>query len=128
MGHWKAECPSRADSASASRSPQVPATFVQVTSAPADVRDDGLPMEFVNLPSLEPSSIGETQMDIGVVCTVISQDETRNRLRESLRTWSQSQLPMTESARNDASTPAWRQRLKLSLLRFVLPLVVAMGL
>ena len=47
VGHWKAECPSRGESAGSAR-PQAPTSFVQM-----EEESDGLPLEFLNLPAFE---------------------------------------------------------------------------
>eukprot|EP00435_Cladocopium_sp_Y103_P072470 s855_g40.t1 len=50
IGHWRAECPNRTDVASSNR-PQAPTSFVQVQNDQND--QDSLPLEFLNLPSME---------------------------------------------------------------------------
>eukprot|EP00435_Cladocopium_sp_Y103_P052412 s757_g16.t1 len=48
VGHWKAECPQRTDAASNPSRSQAPTSYVEVQGG-----DDGLPLEFLNLPSFE---------------------------------------------------------------------------
>ena len=53
IGHWKAECPMRSDSASnVSRSTGAPTSFARA-EAPGNI--DGLPLEFLQLPESLPS-------------------------------------------------------------------------
>eukprot|EP00435_Cladocopium_sp_Y103_P013529 s1772_g3.t1 len=60
MGHWKAECPSKGDTA-VNRPPQAPTTFVQVASTSMEEHDDGLPLEFLKLPVHEATTLQKIQ-------------------------------------------------------------------
>ena len=112
VGHWKAECPSRGDSsASANRPHQAPTSFVQVSTGASSDADQGLPLEFLNLPMHGASSIDVSQHDHVDVFMMVHQSPSKDRLRKSLSQWKSSHEHPPGVARNDGMLPTWRTRL-----------------
>jgi hypothetical protein len=112
VGHWKAECPSRGDSsASANRPHQAPTSFVQVSTGASSDADQGLPLEFLNLPMHGASSIDVSQHDHVDVFMMVHQSPSKDRLRKSLSQWKSSHEHPPGVARNDGMLPTWRMRL-----------------
>jgi len=63
VGHWKAECPTRSDSAGSNR-PQAPTSFVQMQE-----ESGGLPLEFLNLPAFQSTvDVPSTHVSQCFVC------------------------------------------------------------
>jgi len=87
IGHWRAECPNRADASGASR-PQAPTSFVQVQGGPESLR-----LEFLQLPSME-STVDEPHTHESMCFTCSHgkpfHETSEDRLKRSLSSWKQS--------------------------------------
>ena len=82
VGHWKAECPSRNETTGASR-PQAPTSFVHSQGG-----DDGLPLEFLNLPAIESTiDVPSSWVSQCFVCAPqgVGITDTKSRLSETLK-------------------------------------------
>ena len=97
----------------------MPTTIAQVVP-PRDGCDDVLPMEFLNLPMHQESTLDATQHDDSTAIMIESHSghaicvpETKARLKQSLQKWHDSQQVHVARVRNGAhDVPDARQRLK----------------
>ena len=115
MGHWKAECPNRHE-ASANNRPQASASFVQVQ----DSQVDGLPLEFLNLPTFE-GTMDEAHHNMGYCFTcqdgVDGSLNPKGRLKQALTTWHKTKgFPNDQDKlRSEDPTESAKTRLRRSL-------------
>ena len=124
VGHWKAECPTRRDSAGASSRPsQAPTTFAQVIQPTDMSSSDALPMEFLHLPEHSEMTLDVSQHNPEVILMVQHVDKsgevpnpTKLRLQQTLRTWKAHQNDDTAAARIDADDSEVRLRLRRRLM------------
>ena len=90
VGHWKAECPQRANAAN--KPPQAITTFAQV-----DQDLDAMPLEFLQLPSHEAAIDVSSQQHSNVACVLMTdtlmhrhlqhENNPKHRLKQSLGKW-----------------------------------------
>lgn len=119
-GHWKAECPQRAnqtDAGSSSRgsTAQAPTSFVSAQASDhPDV--DGLPLEFLELPS-HGTIMEESKPEFSLVCfgdQGYGKGDSRTQLRRSIRYWDycnqyQPSRHMIRSEASDVREPSFRK-------------------
>ena len=119
-GHWKAECPQRAnqtDAGSSSRgsTAQAPTSFVSAQASDhPDV--DGLPLDFLELPS-HGTIMEESKPEFSLVCfgdQGYGKGDSRTQLRRSIRYWDycnqyQPSLHMIRSEASDVREPSFRK-------------------
>ena len=119
-GHWKAECPQRAnqtDAGSSSRgsTAQAPTSFVSAQASDhPDV--DGLPLEFLELPS-HGTIMEKSKPEFSLVCfgdQGYGKGDSRTQLRRSIRYWDycnqyQPSLHMIRSEASDVREPSFRK-------------------
>ena len=127
-GHWKAECPQRAnqtDNSSSARgsASQVPTSFVSAQPTHPDV--EGLPMEFLDLPSHGPI-MEDPKQEFSLVCFEnkgYGRGDSKTQLKRSLRFWEKCNhcQPFAHVVRSEASSvsePSFRKEtLRASILQ-----------
>ena len=112
VGHWKAECPSRSESATAhARAPQVPTTFVQVSQAEVREVSDGLPLEFLNLPLHAETTMDASQHNVQFSFVTTIQHNPKDNLHASLQAWKIVHAHSNTTARNEPMSAQMRARL-----------------
>ena len=100
IGHWKAECPFRTDSASsASRSTGAPTSFTQ---AHVSNEVDHLPLEFLQLPEFSPSLDEPLPLHSAECFSLVANPS--NRIRSYLLKLKQSTSPIRHDVRNEKMT------------------------
>ena len=123
VGHWKAECPNRRDSAGTNaRSTQAPTTFAQVIQPTGSSQIEALPMEFLNLSLHSEPALDVSQHNPEMVFMVQHMDSrgvnlnpTKSRLQKTLHQWNQNHRAEHIAARIDAEASDVRQRLRKHL-------------
>ena len=123
VGHWKAECPTRRESAgSNARSSQAPTTFAQVIETGSNSPTIALPMEFLNLPLHSEPTLDVAQHNPEVILMThtvnvgeIIQNPAKNKLRSTLHNWNMSHGNNRRAARIEDGIEDARHRLRRRL-------------